>query len=427
MSGKVCYDEIQRVKKLARMECIRMPAFMRNQEKYKKTIKQISHLNGLHLTHDQFKAPLAYLRRLKRGRRIGVPAANKKVRKKGKRGGRKGVNGAMGVSMDDSCTSDEEGSELCDDDRFFMERFELKGLQKFELKGIQNLKETNFLDDFKSQLSLESVSSDKSRSKSNSFVNSPEKFRKAVEPPASPVESESSQCQDSDNSKHFYRSISRASIQSRLSLRSYSLASRGNRNSNADSISVTSFSSDFVRPDSACSRISMALNPAGSEMETGDLKDTASVKVNLLPVSTNNLTNNTLAPLYTPALSASNNLQNEDWCWDSTNLSAPTSFYPKPAPLAPIRPISRTVSSSNLAEFGPQKFIYPNKSEVRDMGEEVFDRTRSSALLHKERSLGSWIQEIENIYNEPDREIASKGAKLLKSRASSTANLLAKI
>ena len=444
MSGKVCFDEIQRVKKLARMECIRMPAFMRNQEKYKKTIKQISQLNGLHLTHDTFKAPLAYLRRLKRGRRIGVPASNKKVRKKGTRGSRSGVNGDMGRGVDEGCTSDDEGSELCDDDRFFLERFELKslqnyelksfqahelkGLQSYELKHLQNPKDPNIRGDYKNHLSLESICSDKSRSASTSFVNNPEKFRKAKDvPPASPVESESSQCPDSDSGKQFYRSISRASIQSRLSLRSYSLASRGNKNMNADTMSVASYSSDFVRPDSASSRISMAMNPAGSDIPSADLDDTSSAKVNLQPLSTNTSTNSTLAPLYTPALSSTNNLQNDDWCWDSTNLSAPATFYPKPAPLAPIRPLSRTVSTSSLADFGAKKFIYP-KSDVSDIGEEVLDNMRgSTALLNQERSLGSWIQDMQSFYDNPEREGASRGAKLLKSRASSTLNLLAKI
>ncbi|KAH3729396.1 hypothetical protein DPMN_055364 [Dreissena polymorpha] len=81
MSGKICYDEVPRVKKMARLDCIQMPAFMRNQEKYKKTLKQIAHMNGLHLDHAKYKAPLAYLTRLKRGRRVGVVGATKKSSK----------------------------------------------------------------------------------------------------------------------------------------------------------------------------------------------------------------------------------------------------------------------------------------------------------------------------------------------------------
>lgn len=436
MSGKVCFDEIQRVKKLARMECIRMPAFMRNQEKYKKSIKQICQLNGLHMSHDQYKAPLAYLRRLKQGRRIGVATGNKKVRKRAKKGSNKGVgksmNGIKGVSLDEGCTSDEDGSELCDDDRFFM--------QRFDLNGIQALRESNFLGEFKSQLSLESFCSEKNRSYSCSIVNNLDKvpvknlehFQKVEErPTASPQESNSNQDLETDSPKPVYRSVSRASIQSRLSLRSYSLASRGNRNSNADNMSVASFSNDFVRPDSACSRVSMAAFSAVNHTETVDSEDT-SLKVNLQPLSTNSSTNTTsLAPLYTPAVSSSVNFQNEDWCWDSKNISAPVTFYPKSAPLAPIRPVARTMSGSSFYEQGPEKFIYPDNSEITESTEDVLDSARrASLLLHQQRSIGSWIQDIENIYNEPNRESGSREAtpqgKLLKSRASSTANLLSK-
>ena len=453
MSGKVCFDEINRVKKLARMECIRMPAFMRNQDKYKKAIKQISHLNGLHLSHDQYKAPLAYLRRLKRGRRIGAPASMKKVRKKAKRGvkgGRRGMIGDTGGSMDEDCTSDDE-SDCIDDDLFCMEGFHLKGTR------VESLKETKCFEESASEMSLESFCKDKNRMYSLSIINNLDtvktphddkfyhienrfqlenKFQKVEEPSAGSLEeSESNQDQENDTSRPMYRSVSRASIQSRLSLRSYSLASRGNKNCNADNVSVTSCSTDAARPDSANSRISTSLNSAADKSENTDSAETNSVKVNFHLCSSNSSVSSTLAPLYTPAVSSSLNSQTEDWYWDSKNLSAPIAFYPKSSPLAPIKPITRSVSGSSFVEQGPQKFIYPENSDLTESREDSLEQgnpRKTFTLFGQQRSIGSWIKDIENIYNkESERANGSREAtpqgKLLKSRASSTANLLAKI
>ena len=446
MSGKVCFDEINRVKKLARMECIRMPAFMRNQEKYKKSIKQISQLNGLHLKHDQFKAPVAYLRRLKRGRRIGAPASTKKVRRKSKRGGRRGMIGDKGGSMDDGCTSD-DSDDFVDDDLFCLEDFQLKGTR------VQSLKETKCFEETASEMSLESFLKDKHRTYSLSIINNLDsvktphdgkfyniekrfqlenKFQKVEEKSSGSLEgSESNQDQQNGTMKPMYRSVSRASIQSRLSLRSYSLASRSNKNFNADNASVTSYSTDTARPDSANSRISTSLNSAVDKSEYTDSTESNSVKVNF---NSNSSTGSTLAPLYTPAVSSSINSQNENWYWDSKNLSAPVAFYPKSTPLAPIKSNTRSMSGGSFVEQGPEKFIYPENIDLTESKEDSLENKSPQKTLTfgQQRSIGSWIKDIENIYKkESEREDVSREAtpkgKLLKSRASSTANLLAKI
>lgn len=71
MSGKICVDEVQRCKRLARLDCLKLPAFMKNEIRYKKHLKAIAQLNGLDLQHQKRNAPAAYVRRLKQGRRIG--------------------------------------------------------------------------------------------------------------------------------------------------------------------------------------------------------------------------------------------------------------------------------------------------------------------------------------------------------------------
>ena len=46
-SGKVCYDEINRIKRLARMDCIKIPKFAQDAERYKRSLREIGYLNNL--------------------------------------------------------------------------------------------------------------------------------------------------------------------------------------------------------------------------------------------------------------------------------------------------------------------------------------------------------------------------------------------
>ena len=46
-SGKICVDELNRIKRLARMDCIKLPLFLQDLEKYKKSLKQMAMANGL--------------------------------------------------------------------------------------------------------------------------------------------------------------------------------------------------------------------------------------------------------------------------------------------------------------------------------------------------------------------------------------------
>nr|XP_022295465.1 uncharacterized protein KIAA0895-like isoform X3 [Crassostrea virginica] len=113
MSGKMCVDEVSRCKRLSRQDCIRLPAFMRNENKYKKNLKAIANLNGLNTVRPRIQPPLAYIQRLKRGRRIG-PENSRKVRKKFRKGkgGRFRVKGQSSDSFSSEATESdcEEGS-----------------------------------------------------------------------------------------------------------------------------------------------------------------------------------------------------------------------------------------------------------------------------------------------------------------------------
>ncbi|XP_072021972.1 microtubule-associated tyrosine carboxypeptidase 1-like [Amphiura filiformis] len=46
-SGKVCIDELPRVKRIARLDCLKLPNFMRNMDEYRKQLKYIATVNGL--------------------------------------------------------------------------------------------------------------------------------------------------------------------------------------------------------------------------------------------------------------------------------------------------------------------------------------------------------------------------------------------
>jgi len=46
-SGRICIDEIQRIKRMARTNCLKIPKFLRDIEKYKRTLRQIGYLNML--------------------------------------------------------------------------------------------------------------------------------------------------------------------------------------------------------------------------------------------------------------------------------------------------------------------------------------------------------------------------------------------
>lgn len=46
-SGKVCIDEIPRVRRVARTDCIKTPKFLADIERYKKTLRYMAYINGL--------------------------------------------------------------------------------------------------------------------------------------------------------------------------------------------------------------------------------------------------------------------------------------------------------------------------------------------------------------------------------------------
>jgi len=46
-AGRLCWDEVARVKRIARTDCIKIPHFARDMEKYRRKLKHMAHINGL--------------------------------------------------------------------------------------------------------------------------------------------------------------------------------------------------------------------------------------------------------------------------------------------------------------------------------------------------------------------------------------------
>lgn len=269
MCGKICYDEVSRVKKLARLDCIQMPAFMRNQEKYKKTLKQIAHMNGLHLEHTKFKAPVAYLRRLKKGRRIGVAGGSKKVRKRGKKGSLgvvKGV-GAQGKGGSDSTfrhfgsDDDDDDSDMNTEEGFYFQQYSTTagsedfyetmkktmeknnnnasindGCEKFNYSYFQGL-----VDKF------ESVNREPPPQSKPEVDSKPADLDSLFTVPSAASAKRELKDWENDCVKSSYRCVSRASVQLVLSLPSSSLNSR-RKTSNTESLSSNIAKSFLQRP-----------------------------------------------------------------------------------------------------------------------------------------------------------------------------------
>ena len=93
MSGKICYDEIDRIKRIVRKNVIKVPVFMKNMNSYIKSLKKMAALNNLGEIHPLRSPPSAYLRRLDERRSDGTLRKNKKVRSSDKLKGRYIYNG----------------------------------------------------------------------------------------------------------------------------------------------------------------------------------------------------------------------------------------------------------------------------------------------------------------------------------------------
>ncbi|KAK7107849.1 microtubule-associated tyrosine carboxypeptidase 1-like isoform X1 [Littorina saxatilis] len=65
MTGKICYDEVARVKRMARLGSVCLPAIMQDMESYRKQLKSIAILNGLFFEHPSHGPSQSYLLRLK--------------------------------------------------------------------------------------------------------------------------------------------------------------------------------------------------------------------------------------------------------------------------------------------------------------------------------------------------------------------------
>ncbi|RUS72668.1 hypothetical protein EGW08_019564 [Elysia chlorotica] len=85
MSGKICMDEVDRIKRVVRKDVIRFPTFMKNMAAYRRTLKKMLTLNGLDQIHGPRSAPAAFTRRLEERKQEGDSphkSSFKKVRSK---------------------------------------------------------------------------------------------------------------------------------------------------------------------------------------------------------------------------------------------------------------------------------------------------------------------------------------------------------
>ena len=46
-AGKICCDELRRIRRIARQDCVKLPHFLRDMVSYKKTLNEIALTNGL--------------------------------------------------------------------------------------------------------------------------------------------------------------------------------------------------------------------------------------------------------------------------------------------------------------------------------------------------------------------------------------------
>ena len=85
MSGKICMDEVDRIKRLVRKDVLRFPTFMKNMAAYRRTLKKMLILNGLDQIHGPRSAPVIFTERLEERKKEGdFPSKSscKKVRSK---------------------------------------------------------------------------------------------------------------------------------------------------------------------------------------------------------------------------------------------------------------------------------------------------------------------------------------------------------
>lgn len=80
MSGKVCYDELDRIKRMVRRDAIKLPVFMKNMGSYIKSLRKMAAINNLGEIYPHRSPPSAYLRRLDERRSEGTGQKVKKVR-----------------------------------------------------------------------------------------------------------------------------------------------------------------------------------------------------------------------------------------------------------------------------------------------------------------------------------------------------------
>ena len=85
MSGKICMDEVDRIKRVVRKDVLHFPTFMKNMATYRRTLKKMLVLNGLDRVHDPRGAPAAFTKRLAERKKEGDSPRKsnfKKVRSK---------------------------------------------------------------------------------------------------------------------------------------------------------------------------------------------------------------------------------------------------------------------------------------------------------------------------------------------------------
>lgn len=75
-TGRICVDEVQRVKRLARVDCLKLPHFLKDLSSYKRTLNEIALLNGL---VTEIKRPISFSLKTKNKKKLATQQTRNRV------------------------------------------------------------------------------------------------------------------------------------------------------------------------------------------------------------------------------------------------------------------------------------------------------------------------------------------------------------
>lgn len=131
MSGKVCYDEVDRIKRVVRKDCLRYPSFMKKMSAYRRALRGICLLNGLDQQFSVLEPPAAYLKRLDE-RKSNKVENDAKVNKANENKSKRGVKGKQKFNRSYKNYNNAESGDH--DDTLEIERFPVSNNLVFKYK-----------------------------------------------------------------------------------------------------------------------------------------------------------------------------------------------------------------------------------------------------------------------------------------------------